>query len=232
LTFVTPGKTPTSGNLAIRAAGDNVSIRTLAGSDLRALWEDFLNGAALEKAAPGPSAPRYGALSAKTTLGPRESRRITYVLAWYLPYRPFKNQVPGNYYTRLYGSANEVAEKVLSRLPVTWAAIHGWQETMFDNTLPRWLEDMLINSVATMYKTGMWLEDGRWRQWESFSCAGLDPVHIDSYRILPYAFFFPDFEKQLMAVHARYQQKDGFIHEQLSQGCFSADSELDEAGAA
>jgi len=230
LTFVTPGTTPTSGNVAIRADGADVSLRTLAGSDLGAVWEDFSGGAALEKPAPGPSTPRYGALAAKTTLGPRESRQITYVLAWYLPYRPFKSQVPGNYYTRLYGSADDVAEKVLSRLPATWAVIRGWQETMFENTLPAWLKDMLINSVATMYKTGMWLADGRWRQWESFSCAGLDPVHIDFYRILPYAFFFPDFEKQLMTVHARYQQKDGFIHEQLSQGCFSADSELDDAG--
>jgi non-lysosomal glucosylceramidase len=230
LTFFVPGKTPASGTIAMRAEGDGFTLSSLTASDLGALWGDFVTSKHPQAQAGFPRVPRYGALSAKTSLGPGESRLITYVLAWHLPYRPFKNQVPGNYYTRLYASADDVAERVLGRLPATWTAIREWQETMFDNSLPPWLQDMLINSVATMYKTGQWMEDGRWRQWESFSCAGLDPVHIDFYRILPYAFFFPSLQKQLMAAHARYQLDDGFIHEQLTQGCFTADSELDDAG--
>jgi hypothetical protein len=138
--------------------------------------------------------------------------------------------LPGNYYTNLYQDASEVAERALGRLESTWEAIRGWQSTVFDNSLPEWLQDALINSLGTMYKTGMWLRDGRWRQWESFSCAGLDPLHIDTYRILPSAFFFPSLQKQLLSANAHFQRADGFLYEQMTTGCFTAESELDQPG--
>jgi non-lysosomal glucosylceramidase len=226
LTLFSEGREPTSGTVALRT--DAPSPYVLAGEDLRALWSDFVAGKKPTSGMPG--APRYAGLVARAKLPPHGSQVISYVLAWYFPYRPFKSQIPGNYYTRLYASADDVAEKVLARLPDTLKAIRDWQRMIFDSSLPDWLQDWLVNSVATMYKTGMWFADGRWRQWESFSCAGLNPVHIDFYRILPYSFLFPDLEKHLFLTHIHYQEKDGFIHEQLSQGCFTADSELDDAG--
>jgi non-lysosomal glucosylceramidase len=226
LTLVSEGREPTSGSLAVLT--DASSRYILAADDVRTLWSDFVAGR--ESNSNTQSAPKYTALVAQAKLPPHGSQTISYVLAWHFPFRPFKSQVPGNYYTRLYTSADDVAEKVLARLPETLSAIRGWQRTIFDNSLPDWLQDWLVNSVATMYKTGMRFADGRWRQWESFSCAGLDPVHIDFYRILPYSFLFPDLEKHLLSTHIHYQEKDGFIHEQLTQGCFTADSELDDAG--
>eukprot|EP01044_Picomonas_judraskeda_P004517 COSAG03_NODE_398_length_8226_cov_34.651655_7_plen_125_part_00 len=45
------------------------------------------------------------------------------------------------------------------------------QSLHFNNSLlPPWLQDGLVNSVSALYKTGMWLADGRYRQFESFSC--------------------------------------------------------------
>lgn len=67
-------------------------------------------------------------------------------------------------------------------------------------------------------------------QWESFSCSGLNPLHIDFYRVLPYAFFFPDLEKRMLVEHGESQQADGFIPEQLTTGCFTAESELGQPG--
>jgi non-lysosomal glucosylceramidase len=227
VTFSYSGQEPTSGELALRASGSN-SIYPLAASSLHELWSNFSNGR--EPSIASDVVPRYGALAAQTSLAPHQDKLVTYVLAWYFPFRPFKNQIPGNYYTRLYKSADDVAEKTLSRLPETWKEIGAWQQAIFSSSLPEWLQDSLVNSVATLYKTGMRFSDGRWRQWESFSCAGLDPVHIDFYRILPYAFLFPDLQKQLFLTHIRYQQDDGAIHEQLTQGCYTADSELDDAG--
>jgi uncharacterized protein (DUF608 family) len=106
----------------------------------------------------------------------------------------------------------------------------AWQRTMFRNSLPAWLQDALVNSVATLYKTGVWFGDGRFRQYESFSCAGLNPGHIDFYRILPYAFFFPGLDRNLLLAHAESQQPDGFIPEQLTTGCSTPDSELGQPG--
>jgi len=228
--LVKGGDQPTSGAVAVGADSDSSIIRTVAtASDLSKLWADFSTNR-MTSVVPAEQIPGYAALAVAIKIPPKESREVTYVLAWYLPKRSFKDQVPGNYYTRLYSSADDVASKALARLPETQKAIRDWQALIFNNSLPDWLEDSLINSVATMYKTGMRLADGRWRQWESFSCAGLDPVHIDFYRILPYTFFFLDLQKQLLTTHARFQQDDGFIHEQLTSGCFTADSQLDEAG--
>ena len=66
-----------------------------------------------------------------------------------------------------------------------------------------------------MAKTGMWIEDGRWRQWESFSCPAVDPVHIHFYRALPYLLLFPELDKNLLRGYASIQRSDGFIQEDL-----------------
>ena len=41
----------------------------------------------------------------------------------------------------------------------------------------------------------MWLENGRWRQWEAFDCVNFDPVHVDFHRFLPYVIFYPGMVK-------------------------------------
>jgi uncharacterized protein (DUF608 family) len=67
-------------------------------------------------------------------------------------------------------------------------------------------------------------------QWESFSCSGLNPLHIDFYRVLPYALLFPDLHKQMLVEHAQSQDEDGFIPEQLTTGCFAVESDLGKPG--
>jgi non-lysosomal glucosylceramidase len=230
LTFEKRGTQPTSGTLAVKVAGERVSITRAVSSDLAALWNEFSAGGEFHDASSRDEAPEYGALAAKAVLLPGEWRTITFVLAWYLPHRPYKGQVPGNNYTNLYHNADDVAEKVASRLDSTQATISTWQQTMFNNSLPDWLQDAMVNSVATMLKTGLWFQNGSFRQWESFSCAGLNPGHIDFYRILPYAFFFPSLHKQLLLSHAESQNTEGFIPEQLTTGCFAPDSELGHPG--
>jgi non-lysosomal glucosylceramidase len=228
--LVKSGDLPTSGTMAVRAGGDKpIATTVFTGSNLREIWSAFSTGT-FRQAQNVQEDPRYVNLAVTTAIPAKQSREVTYVLAWYFPNRSFKDQRPGNYYTRLYSNADDVASKVLDRLSETQKSIKAWQAVILQNSLPDWLQDSLVNSVATMYKTGMRLEDGRWRQWESFSCAGLDPVHIDFYRILPYAFFFPELQEHLLSTHAKFQQDDGFIHEQLTTGCFSVDSHLDEPG--
>ena len=104
------------------------------------------------------------------------------------------------------------------RLEDDWHAMLQWQQIMRTNSLPDWLQDSLINSVSTMYKTGMRFRDGRWRQWEAFSCADVDPGHIDFYEVLPYMFFYPELRKQILSRFAVVQDDDGFIPELLGTG--------------
>ena len=229
LIFRKQGEGPTSGSLGVSVAGQGVLRTGASGSNPAALWKEFSGNGELRSRSGTEGAPAYGALAAKMHLRSGEGRIITFVLAWYLPYRPHLDRIPGNYYTNLYHSAHDATEKVLGRLESTWASIRSWQREVFNNSLPVWLQDALINSVATMYKTSFWFRDGRFRQWEAFSCANINPAHIDFYRSLPYAFFFPTLHKQLLSAHAESQQQDGLIPEQLAEGCF-APEDLDRPG--
>jgi non-lysosomal glucosylceramidase len=218
LTFTREGKLPLSGTIAIRIVGTDIDAEAETASDFRTLWKSFAAGKSIIHASLNGEAPRYGAVTAGVTLKPDETKVVTFILAWYLPNRPFLTENPGNYYATLYQSAGDVAEKVAGRLEDDWRTMLQWQETMRDNSLPDWLQDSLINSIATMYKTGMRFRDGRWRQWESFSCADVDPGHIDLYDALPYMFFYPELRKQILTRFAGVQHPDGFIPEELMTG--------------
>jgi non-lysosomal glucosylceramidase len=218
LTFTREGKLPLSGTIAVRTVGANIETEAGTASDFRTLWKSFATGESITHAGLNGEAPRYGAATANVTLKPGETKTVSFILAWYLPTRPFLTENPGNYYATLYQSAGDVAEKVAARLQDDWRSMLQWQRAMRGNSLPDWLQDSLINSVATMYKTGMRFRDGRWRQWESFSCADVDPGHIDLYDAIPYMFFYPELRKQILARFASVQHPDGFIPEELITG--------------
>jgi non-lysosomal glucosylceramidase len=221
------GHDPLSGTMALRFSDPSSVSHATAGS-VAEVWRDFSRHGELGRTNPGGAEAKQAAVAAKLTLKGGEAKTLTLVLAWDFPGRPYAHGTErvGNYYSRLFTSAEDVAEKVLARLPRTWQEIEEWQETCLDNDLPPWLQDALLNGVSTMAKTGLWSEDGRWRQWESFSCPNVEPVHIHWYRALPYAFFFPDLEKNQFRGFAHAQEPDGFIHEDLG----AAGKKLDQAG--
>ena len=134
-----------------------------------------------------------GGIAAPVSLEPGETRTVTVALGWYFPHKPFwkdstkQHDIVGNYYANLFTSAEDVVEKVLGRLPATQAAARQWHQLCFENDLPAWLQDSMVNSPATMLRTGMWVRDGRWRQFESFSCPYLDPIHVQLYRSQTFA---------------------------------------------
>ncbi|HEX4022675.1 MAG TPA: GH116 family glycosyl-hydrolase [Acidobacteriaceae bacterium] len=230
LTFIRDGKLPLSGTIAVRAVGSDIQEEAATASDFRSLWKSFAAGKSIIGAGLKGEAPRYGALNASVTIKPGETKALTFILAWYLPNRPFLNATPGNYYTTLYRNADDVAEKVAGRLQDDWLAMLQWQRIIYANSLPAWLQDSLINSVATMYKTGMRFRDGDWRQWESFACADIDPGHIDFYQVLPYMFFYPELRKQILSRFATVQYANGYIPEELNQGGVAWVGPFDQAG--
>ena len=204
-----------TGSMVARFGGAGSNDTCAAGDDLNALWKEFAEKGTF--GTPPQSNAKHGVTTASVALRPGETKTVHLVMAWYFPNRMHagNSQRVGNYYTKLYADADDVADKVLARLPATWQAIGAWQQLCLDNGLPDWLQDAMVNSVATMAKTGMWVEDGRWRQWESFSCPAIDPVHIHFYRSLPYALFFPELQRNEFRGYAACQQGDGFIFEDL-----------------
>lgn len=222
-TLIKKGKSPVSGGITVEFNSNSSNISYTSFKDVNELWNNFSFGDKFDKKLKTKGDVNECVVTSKFDLKPHSVKTITMVLAWDFPYRPYVSKVFKNFYATLYKNSEDVAGKVLSRLHKTISSIKTWQNICFENSLPHWFQDALINSVATMYKTSMWFADGRFRQWESFSCSTVEPIHIHFYRSLPYAWFFPDLQKQLLLTYAFHQKKNGYIQENLGGGCWSPD---------
>ena len=93
-------------------------------------------------------------------------------------------------------------------------------------TLPVWLQDVLVNGLS-FWRSGLYLRDGRWRQFEALDCIDVDSVHNDFQREIPYVLFYPDLVKNVMRAWAEFQSEDGHIRETLAGGCISPTGKMD-----
>jgi len=139
----------------------------------------------------------------------------------------------GNYYSNIFNSSKEVALHMSRDLASTLEVISSWHSSMILNdttdsvqTLPVWLQDVLVNGLS-FWRTGLYLRDGRWRQFEALDCIDMDSVHNDFQREIPYVLFYPDLVKNVMRAWAKYQSKDGHIVETLAAGCYSPTRKID-----
>ncbi|MFI3212943.1 MAG: GH116 family glycosyl-hydrolase [Eubacteriales bacterium] len=153
---------------------------------------------------------RTGSIRGNVTVAPKKRKTVTFILSWYYPNRYFNEEIIGNYYTNLYDSASEVAEKMSESTDMIMDHILAWQSFCFDNSHPDWLQDVMVNSIENLAVTSIWSEDGRFRQYESFACCDLDATHVHFYRSIPYAYVYPNLLKNLLTVFAE-KQLDGFV---------------------
>lgn len=139
----------------------------------------------------------------------------------------------GNYYSNMFRSSEEAALHMSGDLASTVRAISAWHSSMILNnrvssvqTLPEWLQDVLVNGLS-FWRTGLYLRDGRWRQFEALDCIDVDSVHNDFQREIPYVLFYPDLVMNVMRAWAKHQSKDGHIVETLAAGCYSPTRKMD-----
>lgn len=128
-----------SADTAVGAPG--VVSTTLASSDLGALWADFaVDGSLSGNTAGGSTMASYGAVAASAQLLPNETRAITLVFSWRLPYRLYVGQELGNAYAQHFISSEEAARSVATRLPDVIAGGSQWNAACTNNTLPPWMQ--------------------------------------------------------------------------------------------
>ena len=142
-------------------------------------------------------------------------------------------EILGNYYTNFLKSSKEASSKSLSSLSSNLQGISAWQASMLVDsdsatvqTLPVWLQDVLVNGLS-FWRSGMFFQDGRWRQVEAFDCIDIDSVHNDFQREIPYVLFYPKLVENVMRAWAEYQSDDGHIVETLAAGCMSPTRKMD-----
>ena len=157
-------------------------------------------------------------LSVNETVAAGETVTLTIILGYYFPNHNYLNQMLGNQYTKLFTSATDSAEQLMSGLTDVVADALAIQNPLLKSTLPEWLSDTLIGQLHHM-RSAMWFHDGRWRQWEAYDCVNVDSVHNDGERHIPYIMLFPESTKSKMIGWSKTQLANGMIQEQLACGC-------------
>jgi len=227
-----PGTHAAAGNVSLCGAWEvegaefgEVSVGTA--DSLEALWAQFQGAGELR----GELGGTHGAVAATVRgLAPGATASLSLALGWYLPHRDFMGVEIGNHYVaaELVADAEAAARGMLDAATAA-AEVGEWSafasalvgEATDESSLPAWLGDALLNSLHHT-RSAMWLADGRWRQWESFSCVNVDSVHNDGERHIPYLMLWPEGVPSKMRGWAAGQTDDGMIQEQLACGCMAA----------
>ena len=86
------------------------------------------------------------------TLQPQEEKVIRYILAWYAPqWHGDEQKKYTQTYTTRFKNAVEVADLLAREHVSLLRRVLAWQEAIYtDDALPGWLEDTLINVLATI----------------------------------------------------------------------------------
>ena len=163
------------------------------------------------------------------------TRFSTWLIDWLIDWFTFLYSAEnvGNFYSNLFKSSEDAALYLTRDLTSAVQSISAWHASMlFDSksdsvqTIPVWLQDVLVNGLS-FWRSGLYLRDGRWRQFEALDCIDIDSVHNDFQREIPYVLFYPDLVENVMQAWAKYQSQDGHILETLATGCISPTSKLD-----
>lgn len=229
-TLIRPGTHAAAGSASLCAASEGGVAATVSfssGKSLATLWQTFATNGTLDGKL---GADAVGAAAVKMTVPPGGAASLTISLGWYFPHRDFMGTVVGNHYASVVQDS-ETASRLL--LPSTEAAedVSNWgafASALLNSSLPTWFGDSLLNSLHHT-RSAMWLADGRWRQWESFSCVNVDSVHNDGERHIPYLMLQGGYgtTSKMRAWAAGATPKTttsvgGMIQEQLACGCMDA----------
>ena len=141
-----------------------------------------------------------GALVQTVELKPGESRTITFVIAWHFPNSgnlPVAEAATGNYYSRRFGDAGEVAGYVLDHYERLAHDTRLWRDTWYDSTLPYWFLDRTIyNTACLATSTSHRFATGLYWGWEGVGCCPGTCTHVYHFAQAA-AHLFPDLERDL-----------------------------------
>jgi uncharacterized protein (DUF608 family) len=204
----------------------SVAVTTTSRRHLSDLWSDFAGDGRFSESDSPSNSNMFGAIAASATLAPGETKALTIVFSWHLRHRLYVGQDLGNFYATHLKDSLEAARSVSSRLVDVVSDGAAWNALATNNSYPRAFADFVVNSLATQVKMAVWvskdsaanatLPRGRFRQFEAFSNCDLDPVHVSSYHMIPYATFWPDVaQNTLVTGWAGQQLPNGMIQETL-----------------
>ncbi|PYV84891.1 MAG: hypothetical protein DMG93_03280 [Acidobacteria bacterium] len=206
------------GSMALVTTHPEITART---SWQKAKWWDSFQQWLDEFTATGavhdttPSEPSPAGESIFSTLAPRlrllpgESHTITFVLAWYFPWREnYWNQekeVKGlkvrNYYGTRFKSAWEVASYTAGRLGELETKTRSFHDCFFSSTLPPYVLEAVSSQASIIRTNTCMLTEGK--QFFAFEgcgddsgCCPMNCTHVWNYE-QALAFLFPELERSM-----------------------------------
>lgn len=203
--------------------------------ELEVYWRDLTNPAGFtNRAAPqqaggmSSGGAMTATLAGRVTCPPGQSRRVRFVLAWYVPLcRRFWDRQPvgfqerftpeqerlmaqpwRNWYATVWDSSAAVAQEALTEWDRLSAQTRAFRDALFSSSLPPAAMDAVAGPLSVLKSaTVLRLEDGSFYGWEGTgtdvgSCEG-SCTHVWSYT-QALAFLFPQLERSMRTVEYRY----------------------------
>lgn len=204
---------PLDGSMALVTTHTDVDVitnweRTGWWDAYRTFWYDFITDGRLnerrEKDPEPDKSSGIGALCARVTLKPGESKDILFLLTWYFPNRGHDGHTEGvlhNWYGTQFNDAWDVARYVNTNLGRLEKETRLFHDTLFDSKLPAVVLDaasanMSIIRTTTCFRT----EDGRFFGYEGCGdndgCCPMNCAHVWNYE-QALAFLFPAMERTM-----------------------------------
>lgn len=222
-----PGSSQTSGELCLRGFADGAALSTswVQLKSLHDIWQAFKKGRGefvqTDSLHIRQEQQRQGALAVTITVPPYFNVTAGFVMAWYLPHRDFAGEPVGQFYSNLFPNADAVANDATMNMRQALGSILSWNRWVMDTDgLSTGLKDLLVNSPATFFKTGLWLKDGRWRQFESYSCDQMENAHLHAPRVLAmFGLGWPQLDLSVLQLYNKTLQSDGYVPSLFGGGC-------------
>lgn len=214
------------GNLSIATDFEDLSFqeywyRSGWFDDVTVYWKEFSRyGEFKNRHYEEPGMGDMCVLAPRFTLKPHESKKVRFALGWFVPnYVKYWGNLAGedvpkwkNYYTRLFGSSEEVVRYALGNWDSLNRYTMDFKDVLFSSTLPSEVIDAIQGNIAILKSsTCLRLENGEFYGWEGTnedqgSCEG-SCTHVWNYAYaLP--FLFPSLERSMRELHYKYNLMD------------------------
>lgn len=149
-----------------------------------------------------PTVNERGSVARRMELAPGATGEAVFVVAWHFPNLPRERLsfLPGiearkRHYAAVFPGAEAVARYVCQQYPWLGGVTRGWRDTWYDSSLPGWLLDRTLASVATLATSNCFrLDDGRFSATEGAHCCPGTCTQVWQYAQAP-ARLFPALER-------------------------------------
>ena len=222
-----PEDHPSKGTMALISTHPNATYLA-EWKEISEFWNDFSSDGNLNNIGESNISPKgetqNAALAEQVTLKPKETKTITFVIAWHFPNHyvnwgqkcfgiPEEKSLfwMGNAYGGWFSDAMDVAEYVTANMERLVKETRLFRDTFYDSSLPYWLLDCITSQISIIRSpTCLWNEDGSLHAFEGCcgestsshhvtawgGCCPLNCTHVWNYE-MTLAKLFPELERSM-----------------------------------